>query len=176
MKEIAVSSTNLNLHEAKVSIFHCGTYDYRLADSQILGDIGFADIQFSNRLFNNMSPFLIIRGISNTGWREYYYAIGWNGTEWQEIDLGVGSFSDIALFDHNGDGTKEVFILSDEDGRNYVDTYEWNGTKYTTVSSVALPGSTRLEYFHDAENALSEGNPLLAIANYEIAARNDSPR
>ena len=76
------------------------------------------------------------------------------------------------------DGIKEVFIETKTAAtpaggisRVIIDTYSWDGDEFTYNGSVMPPGHDRVHYLDDAESAWKQGNPLLAVANYEIAAR-----
>ncbi len=177
IKEIVISTHISPSHTSTISIFHCGHYNYYLMHSIIysLDEAMFVDILLADRIFANKAPFLIIRENSPYGWAEIYRAIGWTGSEWRTIDLGSATSSEIALFDKYGGGIKEVFIRTNLGSRMMIEEYkyDWNSSQYKLVSTSFTPGNSRLDYFQYAETALSEGNPMLAISYYEIAARNE---
>lgn len=170
--EIAVT-TSIFAESAKISVFRCGLHEYLLAYSDSFFNSDYADILFTDRIFARNPRYLIIRAFSIAGWNQYFIGVGWNGNNWQSIELGQGAFADIALYDQDNDGIKEVFI-QDNFSRPIIDTYKWDGSQYDSINLDWIPGNDRVYYLQDAERAMEEGNPLLAIANYEIAATREN--
>jgi hypothetical protein len=179
LPEFVLSNTVFSESQVMISIYHCAQADYRLAKSFILDDMSFGEIQFSDQLFISQPSFLVLRVPHNRGWAEDYIAVGWHNSEWQTFILGsVFLPSTIILFDQNNDNIKEVFLQTKTSstpgggtGRAIIDTYSWNGKEFILLSSELPPGSDRIHYLQDAESAWARGNPLLAVAYYEIAAK-----
>ncbi len=179
LSEVIVSTRDLFEKPATIRIYHCEQNDYRLVKSFTPQNISLGIIELETKIFPNEPSFVIIRALRISGWGQDFLAVGWHDLEWQIINLATGSTpSEITLFDQNKDGIKEVFLetktaTTPGGGRSRViiDTYSWDGKEFTYISSVMPPGDDRVHYLDDAERALKQGNPLLAVAYYEIAAR-----
>ena len=132
------------------------------------------------KLFPAEPPYVIIRASRMAGWGQDFLAVGWHNSEWQIINLATGmTFSEIAFFDQNADGIKEVLIQTKTAAtpgggisRIIIDTYSWNGKEFNYLGSAMPPDPNRVHYIQDAESAWKNGNPLLAVSYYEIAAQN----
>jgi len=179
LSEVIVSTRDLFEDPATIRIYQCENNNYRLVKSFTPQNMGFGIIELVMKIFPSEPSFVIIRALHISGWGQDFFALGWHNSEWQIIKLATGSTpSEIALFDQNMDGIKEVFIETKTAAtpgggisRVIIDTYTWDGDKFTYSSSVMPPGNDRVHYLDDAESAWKQGNPLLAVANYEIAAR-----
>lgn len=187
LEEIVVSGSlrktdeNFSIDETYIiNIYQCGTSVYRLAQSY-LPTFNYADVDilFVDQIFKNEPPFVIVAFSQISGWAIPYRAIGWHEGQWEMIDLGGGIIgSDIMLYDQDDDGIKEVLILSDNStslaggvSREEISVFAWTGKKFWYDHSVFPPGSDRVHYLSDASDASKKGDLMMAIALYEIAAR-----
>ena len=178
LPEIVISTLDLFEKPATIRIFHCEQNVYRLVKSFAPQNMGNGIIELVTEIISSEPPFVIIRAPRSAGWGQDFLAVGWRNSEWQIINLATGTTpSEIALIDQNGDGIKEVFVETRTAAtpgggisRVVIDTYSWNGKEFAYASSAMPPGSDRVHYLDDAESAWKQGNPLLAIAYYEIAA------
>jgi hypothetical protein len=145
-------------------------------------NMGNGIIELVTEIFSSEPPFVIIRAPRVAGWGQDFLAVGWHNSEWQIINLATGTTpSEIALIDQSGDGIKEVFLKTRTAAtpgggvsRVIIYAYSWDGKEFAYISSAMPPGSDRVHYLDDAESAWKQGNPLLAIAYYEIAATDSS--
>lgn len=176
---ISVVSSSYDESEAKVLVYRCGQGEYQLANSFIFQDVSFAKISFVDQLFESYPAMLMLRIPPTSGWSEKYVAVGWFGDHWDSVILGWALFpSSIMLFDQDGDGIKEVLINSNTSvslaagiGREEISTYKWDGYEFVLVASDFPPGTNRVHYLDDAQYAIDNGNPMLALEYYEIAAK-----
>lgn len=179
LPEVVVSTRDFFEDPVTIRIYHCEQNDYRLVKSFTPDDISFGIPEFTTKIFDSEPPFMIIRIGRIVGWGQDFSAIGWHNSEWQIINLATGAPpSEIAFFDQNTDGTKEVFIKTKTAttrgggiSRIVVDSYSWDGKEFVPIRSDMTPGYDRVHYLDDAETAWRNGNPLLAVSYYEIAAR-----
>ena len=182
LTEVVVSMPYSLENPATIRIYHCGQNEYQLVKSFTRQDMALGVTEFVTNIFPSEPSFLIIRALHITGWGQDFFAVGWHNSEWRLISLGTGFHpSEIAFFDQNMDGIKEVFLKTTTAAtpgggrsRPIIDVFSWNGKGFMLVSSVMPPGSDRVHYLQDAESAWEDGNPLLAISYYEIAARDSS--
>jgi hypothetical protein len=182
LPEIVMSTLDLFEKPATIRIFHCEQNIYRLVKSFAPHNMGNGITELVTKIFSSEPPFVIIRAPRSAGWGQDFLAVGWHNSEWQIINLATGTTpSEIALIDQNGDGIKEVFLetrtAATSGGgvsRVVIDTYSWNGKEFAYDSSAMPPGNDRVHYLDDAESAWKQGNPLLAIAYYEIAAKDSN--
>lgn len=166
-----------------VNIYQCGTNVYRLVQSfpSPSGVFG-AEILFVDQIFQNEPPLVVVEYWPLIGWGQPYNAFGWREDQWTMINLGFGLFSaEIMLYDQDSDGIKEVLIYSPNTmslaggaGRFTIDVYTWNGKEFEYSHSDLPPGNDRVHYLGDAEDQLKKGNPMMAIAYFEIAAWNQN--
>lgn len=166
-----------------INIYQCGANAYRLAQSFPLSRYDITvDILFVDQIFINESPLVVVEFTPLSGWGRPYNAIGWREGQWEMINLGYGfEGSDIMLYDQNNDGIKEVLIyttntvsLSGGASRYTIDVYAWNGKEFQYDHSDFPPGNDRVHYLGDAAEASKKGNLMMAIAYYEIAARDSN--
>jgi len=182
LSEVVVSTRDLFEQQATIRIFRCGHNNYRLAKSFTRQSMSFGIIEFVTNLFPSESHFVIIRATRIAGWGQDYIAVGWHDSEWKIINLATGTTpSEIALFDQNMDGTKEVYIKTKTSAtpgggisRVVLDSYSWNGKEFILAGSNMPPGSDRVHFLQDAESAWEQGSPLLAVSYYEVAARDSN--
>lgn len=187
LDEIVVSGSlreigeNFSIDETYIiNIYQCGTSVYRLAQSY-LPTFNYADVEilFVDQIFTNEPPFVIVALSQISGWAIPYRAIGWHAGQWEMIDLGGGTNgSEMMLYDQDGDGTKEVLILSQNStglwggvSREEISVFAWTGKTFRYDHSDFPPGSDRVHYLSDASDASKKGNLMMSIALYEIAAR-----
>jgi hypothetical protein len=162
-----------------IRIYQCKQNEYTLARSFKLDLVDGYDFEYVTDIFPNEPLFMIIRVPHIAGWGEDFYAVGWRNSEWQLIYLGTGLVgSDVAFFDQNGDGIKEFYMKTGRSSkgadREIVDIYSWNGKEFILIDEKLPPGNDRIHYLEDAESVRKQGNPLLAVTYYEIAARDSS--
>jgi hypothetical protein len=182
LPEIVISTLDLFEKPATIRIFHCEQNVYRLVKSFMPQNMGNGIIELVTEIFSSEPPFVIIRAPRVAGWGQDFLAVGWHNSEWQIINLATGTTpSEIALIDQSGDGIKEVFLKTRTAAtpgggvsRVIIYAYSWDGKEFAYISSAMPPGSDRVHYLDDAESAWKQGNPLLAIAYYEIAATDSS--
>jgi hypothetical protein len=180
LSEVAVSTGDLLGGPTIIRLYRCEQNNYQLVKSFTLDGISFGKPEFTTKIFDAEPPFMIIRTGHTLGWGQDFLAIGRYNSEWQIIHLATGiTPSEIALFDQNVDGTKEVFIKTKTAAtpgggisRVIVDIYSWDGKEFVSANSDMPPGNDRVHYLDDAETAWENGDPLLAVSYYEIAARN----
>jgi hypothetical protein len=182
LSEVVISTRDLFEDPATIRIFHCQQNDYQLVKSFTPDGIAFGIPEFATKIFDSESAFMIVRTGRISGWGQDFLAIGWQNSYWQIINLGTGTTpSEIALFDQNADGIKEVFIKTTTAAtpgggisRVFIDIYSWDGKKFVSTNGDMPPGNDRVHYLDDAETAWENSNPLLAISYYEIAARDSN--
>lgn len=180
LSEVVISVGNFFGDPTIIRLYHCEQNDFQLVKSFTLNDISFAKPEFAAKIFDTEPPFMILRAGHSAGWGQDFLAIGWQNSEWQVIALATGTTpSEIALFDQDKDGIKEVFIKTKTAAtpgggisRVFIDLYAWNGNQFISTNGAMPPGPDRVHYLQDAETAWENGNPLLAVSYYEIAARN----
>jgi len=179
LSEVVLSTHNLFEDPATIRIYHCQQNDYHLAKSFTPQSMSVGIIELVTKVFSSEPSFVIFRGRHNSGWGQDFFAVGWRESEWQIIHLATGTTpSEMALFDQDLDGIKEVFLETKTSAtpgggisRVVIDTYSWNGKEFISIGEAMPPGNDRVHYFEDAERAWKDRNPLLAVAYYEIAAR-----
>jgi hypothetical protein len=177
--EIVIITQDLFEDPATIRISHCEQHNYQLAKSISPDGMGYGRPRFAAKIFDSEPPLMIVQTGEVSGWGQKFLAIGRRNSEWQIINLAEGTTpSEIALYDQNNDGIKEVFLetrtASTPGGgvsRVVVDCYAWNGEEFIHKDSAMPPGSDRVHYLDDAQTAWKQGNPLLAISYYETAAR-----
>ena len=179
LPELVTITQDLFEDPATIRIYHCDQNSYQLVKSFTPDGISFGIPEFATKIFDSQPPFMIVRAGRITGWGQDFFAIGWRNSKWQIINLAAGMTpSEITLFDQNADGIKEVFIRTKTAAmpgggrsRDIINSYAWDGKEFISTSSAMPPGSDRVHYLDDAETAWKNGNPLLAISYYEIAAQ-----
>lgn len=181
LSEVMITYANLQESQVWVDVLHCAVDEFVKVAEFEYGEVWFASFEFVSPLRDGGQPFVVSRMPRIRGWVDDYSALGWDGTSWQSVALSSGlGPSQISLYDQNGDGVREVQLRAMTSvtpggglGRVEVSTWAWNGTAYAYSSSHYLPGTDRVHYIADAERAWIDGNPLLAVAYYEVAARSD---
>jgi hypothetical protein len=179
LSEVVVSTPYSLENPATIRIYHCGQHKYHLAKSFGRQDMSVGITEFVTNIFPSEPDFIVIRVLHTSGWAQDFVALGWQDAEWRIIKLATGfTPSEIAFFDQNMDGIKEVLLetrtaATPGGGRSraIIDIYSWNGTGFAFLNSVMPPDPDRIHYLQDAESAWENGNPLLAITYCEIAAR-----
>jgi hypothetical protein len=176
--EVVISTMDLYESPAFVRLFQCGQNDYRVALTYPeWSTMGSAYFYYVDELFASEPPYLILDISPISGWYRSIQALGWHDDQWQMIPLGDGIMPwNITLYDQNEDGTKEVIFYADSSTgypRTIISTYAWDGSKFNLIDKFMPPGTARVNYFEDAEAALEQRNPLLAVTYYGIAARDD---
>lgn len=181
LSEVVIAYSDSEESQAWVDVLHCEVGEYARAAEFEYEEVWFASLEFVSSLRDDSNLFVVSRVPRIRGWVDDYVAIGWDGTSWASVPLSSGlGPSQISLFDQNGDGVREIQLKAMTSvtpggglGRIEVSTWAWNGTEYVYSSSQYLPGTNRVHYIADAEQAWANRNPLLAVAYYEIAARSD---
>lgn len=181
LSEVLITYTDSQESQAWVDVLHCAVGEFVKVAEFEYGEAWFASFEFVSPLRDNGHPFVVSRVPRTRGWVDDYIALGWDGTSWKSVALSSGlGPSQISLYDQNGDGVREVQLSAMTSvtpggglGRVEVSTWAWNGTAYAYSSSRYLPGTDRVHYIADAERAWIDGNPLLAVTYYEVAARSD---
>jgi hypothetical protein len=179
LPEVAVSIGDILGGPTIVRLYHCEQNNYQLVKSFTLDRISSGIPEFATKIFDSEPPFMIVRAWPTLGWSQDFLAIGWHNSEWQIIYLATGTTpSEVALFDQDKDGIKEVFVKTKTAAtpgggisRVLIDISSWNGKEFKSTSDALPPGPDRVHYLQDAEDAWKQGNPLLAVAYYEVAAR-----
>lgn len=179
--EVVVGTGDYLEEQGKVHIFDCDHNNYQLVKLLTPKNMAYGGIEFITEIFPSKPPFLIIHTYPISGWGQDFLAIGWYGEDWKIIHLASGSTpSEIVLIDQDMDGTKEVnlrtrLLTSPGAGisREIIDLYDWNGEEFDLIKSDIPPTDFRIHYLQDGEKEWEQGNPLLAIYYFEIAARND---
>ncbi|GAP13021.1 hypothetical protein LARV_00762 [Longilinea arvoryzae] len=189
LEEIVVSGSITIINEGSpsddinlINIYQCSTNAYRLVQSFQTEDVSSGDILFVEQIFEKELPFIIVKIRATIGWGTKYYAFGWRENQWKEIFLGGGLVgSEIMLDDQDGDGTKEVLVLTGNStgfwggaSRDEIDVFAWNGKNFEYSYSDLPPGDDRVHYLGDGADASKKGNLMMAIAYYEIAARDSN--
>jgi hypothetical protein len=180
--EVAVSIGDVLGGPTVIRLYHCEQNNYQLVKLFTLDGISSGKPEFATKIFDSEPSFMIIRAAHVHGWAQDFLALGWHNSEWQIISLAIGfTPAEIALFDQNADGIKEVFIKTKTAAtpgggisRVLIDIYSWNGKEFKSTSGAMPPGADRVHYLQDADDAWKQGNPLLAVAYYEIAARDSN--
>ncbi len=162
-----------------IYVLSCTQKSYQIAKQFDLHNIFSARVIRTEKLLADYPKQSIIEYFPVSGWASDIVVIGFMNGEWKVL-LHASEFSPkLVVFDQDNDDNKEISLHSFTTAtqgpqRIRITTFKWNGQNYSPVSNQLMPGTTRVEYLDDAQNALHQGDISMAIAHYDRAAHDVS--
>lgn len=158
-----------------IFILGCKQKAYEIAKHFDFQNISSAEIIRTEKLLVNYPQEAIIQYEPTAGRGSNILAIGFMNSDWRVIFQENEFLPKLIIFDQDNDGNKEISIHSVTNAtqgpwKTGISTFKWDGKQYSLASELLMPGTTRVEYLDDAQNALNKNDISMAIAYYDFAS------